>query len=699
MPASLDFFEQLNLMSETATASGVPKVAIVDAGLAHDIAVRATLATKNASDAIGAWVAAERLTADAAVLNDTFFQQRGEGGWKVANIAVGTDGEVALRFTKSDSEHYDYLTAARLAADGSLVGRLGERMIPASLAPERNAHGTEIRFDGGFAPVILLGSKGQWGMFETVGRERQDTHVDLLSATLVVPPEVLFVEPGTAIADVVRSQLVALHLKSLEGKVQAILADTPTGDSVFAVGRFLRKLHRGFLSAVSVPTPEDFLPEERTILAPVFEILNWPISTEEWEGTVNIDTASGWSAEVNLEAVHRPTGTTVEAEQALMRNSLDADPAALAWFDRTKRLQLAIAELKKALEEELAPAPESSTAPATQPRRKTNASKSSPVILASTLASIHEFAAVVKAHATSEGQLAAITEAQEVSASSTEAQGSGALEKLSQQFASLAETLAPQAAALLGERVWSTDHRERAAGLLKLAEPFHSLHFSEELRALNYFVGEFSRQYVVREIAPGWWVIVSEDGRRGAVSSTGYYSTSGLGDEPLRSVETADPRTVISCLLEDTPSATRFSRVAKSEKYAAPLIAWLKTQPFAPDDNAVRRLIKLGGELEQRLNVRKNINRALGCVIHPDASRTEAARVYQALQCDKIANGSELLVACIARDLLSEKFGDFTPTKENSSSLFADDESRKKDEVVDDDESDGDENEEGGGDE
>ena len=647
-----------------------------DDRLLKDIVDRATVAMKEASDAVAAWAAGKRLGSGEAVLEGDFVNEYGLDRWRVTTVAPDADGEFGVRFVGSGERERDVvLPKARLAADGSLVACTGSRMIPVSLLPERTLPGDEFYLEGFASVARLVGRNGPWGLFETRDREGEaQCHVALIASAVAVPSS-LFSQPGTPISESTLARLMKLHLAHLQGQVKELSGRPLDGEEVFDTGRFLREAHRGFLSPCDLTKPENFHPEEAAVLAPIFDLLSWPVKTDEWSGRVNIGTSYGCHADVAIEATHLASGGAFEASLELRRSSLKQGSSELAWFDKSQRLALAVAALDA--ERSRCTKPEAPTVPADvsvgKPKKETKKPKAE---TAEALTALRKEAADLSPYGKTEEQRRAILAAETIVPTATPDEASAIRDGLSAAFAPDEEAVEPAATTLLAQRVWTAETIQQAEKLIKFVDVLPTGPYSDAFCQMRDFVVTTQASYFVREVAPGWWFACGNGSQRGIASETGYFSGLSLAEDE-REPHKLEPRKLVSHLLESPGGHAWLRSFTKSDDCTAALASWVKSLWPAPEMNAIRRLGLILVGLEQQAAIRAQIDEAVTALESPEFGKSDAHRLFNALTSNRCESEPELFAARAARDMIEARFGPFNePATQPGSEgeLFAADE-------------------------
>ena len=659
--------------------------------LAVEIADRASLSTKAISDAIRAWAHGDRALPDDPRFSGEFVDEYGLERWSVANLAQTDAGELLVRFTRPDTRggglDGHIVSAARWAADGSLVDYSGSRMIPTGLIPKATEEGG-VFLGRGFNAMRLLGKLGAWGLFRSMDGDLSRESVALLRDVVEVPSRLLSSATPELPAETKR-RLAALYLAHLGCEVERAQALPLTDESIFSKATMLhemRVLRDSCHGRFDTPKPEDFSEDVATVLAPLLNLFTWTFETPEWAGSVETDLSSGWRADLTVTARHIPTGTVLQdVEVECLRSHKDE---ICAMFDPATRVGAVAEALAKELKRANTPVAQNvpSPAPGKKPRKAEALKRATPEQVAGLLQTI----TLLRPFANTPEQQAAIsaTEAVAADGKATGLAVTQADDTLSDGFGHLEKQVNAEAQTLLARRLWSSEDVASAKKLGALTEALCTAVpcYSESNRSIEEMVPSLTTSPSVAEVADGWWVSRDASGAmHGAVSGTGYYSM-GSG------VDLTDRKATVSHLLEEPAGVfNRFRHYLKSDSCSPEFAQWLKSLPYTPEQNAARRAGSLVAGCLQARAVLDNIGAVVGLLESPDATAEEAHRLARLMACSEITDDALEQAAGVARVLLEARFGAVHSTAQAEGGFFDEEEKDAEVPSEEDSEADGEE--------
>lgn len=645
-----------------------------NSSLVAAIAARATLPMKAASDTIGLWTQGRVLTPDDPILLGDFVNEYTLDRWMVANVALMSGGELLVRFqTEGDTA---LIPAARLAPDGSIIGFHGSRMIPAALIPERtNPSSGQVYLSDAMQVVRLLGSKGAWGLFESLGANNPAAFIGLLCNCVELPLSKWTADDIT-LPESVCQQLREMHLARLSTAVTEFQTSKLSAELIFSISAFLRSQRRNVRFCHQLTTSSDFDPDQAAILQPLLNLLSWSFAEGEWKGEVSVDASYGWRIDIELKGTHLITGAEAEADVSLLRN----EKSFARWFDPVKRIKEAISALEatKASKAVIARTED-------EPKKKQKGSKS---VAPDAIESLGNAVTFLRQYADNETQSAALAHCVSVMdlPNPSETEIDEARVRLFLAFTTLSETITLQAGRLLQLRHWTNELVDRAEKLVRFADELGGFIrcYSDDLRSVRETIE--TRESLVRviSVAPGYWVAIDKDGAsHGAVSSTGYYS---LGGNLIGGGSTPAMDSLVSHLLEEPEHPKQIRKLTSTTTYPRTYIEWLKGLPCLPEQNAIRDAANYLSGISQVQSIRANLGRAVEMLAAGHATPDEARRVFDLLDHDSVADPRVWQIADIARELLELRFGPFKTRRGAEQRMLDDEESDDPVETPDDDE-------------
>lgn len=626
--------------------------------LEKEIASRATMAMKQASDSICAWVTGTRIDPDSPFLAGEFVNEWSLARWRIANIVKNVSGDLVLLFEQVGEETRGTLfVAARLAADGTIVNFEGDRMFPVAMIPEiqTGSTGENLHFHTGYNAVHLMGTKGGLGLFRPAGESSDSSDwIGSLNYASEVP-KTFFTSSGVAVSRDTREAIIQLHVRRLEKEVAALRGIPVSWKTIFASSSLLGENVRNKEDRFSPLSAENYLPEEASTLAPLLDMFSWSIETSEWSGIVSVDTSSGWSINIEIQAKHLVSGVTLEVEDDIRSGD---DSKLTDWFTPSTRTTMAIRRLDDTRAAEGQPRCESAEPPTQTKGKKVKRPASATPDQKDELAAAIE---CVRPYALNPQTLSALGEAETVAKSDSPSATTvtEAHKNLSAAFSFLADNVKKDAANILCVRLWTCVTIADARRFLDFVDSLRKAvdFWSDEVMEIRKVVEALDAKITVVEVARGWWVAHGFDsGLHGAVSSTGFFSCIGScgGDTGLET----DPRSLVAHLLDSSASpCDEFKHFFRSKDCPAFFADWVKSLRYSPDNNAVYHAGRYIKGIEQLRSIRANIGRLMAVLETETTSQEDGYCLIRLLESNCVEDQCDRDLALIAKALLVDRFG------------------------------------------
>lgn len=610
--------------------------------LAADVATRATLRTKAASDAIARWAAARPLDVRSIDFSANYLI-RGFG--EVVRIAacVPMAGGGVLLCVRGDGGSLQIFVAARMGDEGVIVAFDGEELVPADLMPSSAESG---RYAIASGVVEILGRCGAWLRVRTL-RDNGVEAIERADNCLEIPGHLLSSEVAPVSPEAV-SALSSLHHSIVTAEVADLLAQPRDAAFVVAAGRMLSRHARPghHLSGAR----EALIPGVESSMKPLLDLLSWRFERDGWSLDVDFDGSMGYYVRISISGTHADGREVDEQKEFLSRN--DA-PLALWLSPETRDAQL-VEFLNQSTSKDSTPV---AAAPSTTSK------KCKPSIAqAEQRSALQQRIVSLASWAQSQEQHDCLTSARAVAENhkSTSDDVCASFEAIHGCFAPLVASLMERVPVVMETQVWTDRTVAEAKDLLRDIENLSDNAYRSDLRDLKQLVELLDLVPEVVEVARGWWVARGRDSLHGAVSCTGYYSQA----------QQAEHEALIKHLMESPQGVVgHLKHLLQDPICSERSAAWLKTLKYAPEGNDARAAVVLIAECEANARAHAAVSRAAQILASDAPSAEDAQAAINQLPPLWLLDDDALAPCHFAQVCLEKRFGRTVKAGEQNATL------------------------------